>query len=76
MRVEPGLQRVVEETYHEAAEEAQGRGLSLLTAHKEGVVAATMLLVALTGREDTEARSFVVALNLRPQPGALSLTAA
>lgn len=76
MWVESGMQRVIEETYHEAAEEAHGRGLSLLTAHKEGVVAATMLLAALTGREDTEARSFVVALNLRPQPAVPSLTAA
>ena len=60
--------RVVEETYHEAADEAMGRGLSTLTAHKEGVIAAAMLLAALKGIEDEAARASVVGLNLRPLP--------
>ena len=37
----------VEEAYHEASTEALDRGQSMLTAHKEGVVAAAMLLAVV-----------------------------
>lgn len=60
---------MVEEAYHEAVTESLGRGLSTLTAHKEGVTAAAMLLSALTGRQDDQAKADVVALNLRPASG-------
>lgn len=60
-------ERFVEETYHEASTEALERGESKLTAHKDGVVAAAMLLAALIGLEDDPAREAVVALGLRPQ---------
>ena len=66
--MDTATQRVVEETYHEAVDEATDRGLSTLTAHKEGVIAAAMLLAALKGIEDEEARASVVGLNLRPLP--------
>ena len=56
----------VEEAYHEASGEALHRGESKLTAHKEGVVAAAMLLAAMSGMEDEPARQAVVALDLRP----------
>lgn len=58
--------RMVEDIYDEAADEAIGRGLNLLTAHKEGVVAAAMMLAALLGLEDEVARASVIGLNLRP----------
>ena len=48
---------------------AVNRGVSLLNAHKEAVVAAGMLLSALTGIEDDNAKSKVIALNLRPLTG-------
>ena len=64
----PATQRVVEETYHEATDEAVQRGLSALTAHKEGIIAAAMLLSALKGLEDEAARASVISLNLRPIP--------
>lgn len=57
---------MVEEAYYEAASEAIARGLTALTAHKEAVVAAAMLLAALDGQEDNAARAAVVALDLRP----------
>ena len=59
--------RLVEDAYQEAVQETVGRGQTLLTAHKEGVVAAAMLLSALGGLEDSAARDAVVALNLRPE---------
>jgi len=64
--MDASTQRMVEDIYHEAADEAVGRGGNLLTAHKEGVVAAAMMLAALLGVEDEVARSSVVGLNLRP----------
>ncbi len=60
---------MIEDAYHEALGEAVGRGVSLLNAHKEAVVAAGMLLSALTGIEDDNAKSKVIALNLRPLTG-------
>lgn len=60
---------MVEEAYHEAVRESAARGGSLLSAHKEGIVAAAMLLSALTGQQDEDAKGAVVALNLRPADG-------
>ena len=60
---------MIEDAYHEAIGEAVARGIGLLNAHKEAVVAAGMLLSALTGIEDDSARSQVIALNLRPLTG-------
>lgn len=60
-------QTMVEEAYQEAAREAISRGMSALTAHKEAVVAAAMLLSAVAGVEDEQAKAEVVALNLRPE---------
>ena len=42
-------QLVVESVYHETAAEALARGDTPLTAHKEAVIAASMLLSSLTG---------------------------
>ncbi len=58
---------MVEEAYFETVTEAMTRNESLLTAHKEGVTAAAMLLAALTGVDDEEAKKEVIALELRPQ---------
>ncbi|WP_026261769.1 hypothetical protein [Kiloniella laminariae] len=58
---------MVEEAYFETVTEALSRSESLLTAHKEGVTAAAMLLAAMTGTEEDDARREVVALDLRPQ---------
>ena len=60
---------MIEDAYHEALGEAVSRGVTLLNAHKEAVIAAGMLLSALTGVEDDGAKSAVVALNLRPLTG-------
>lgn len=57
---------MIEDAYYEALRESQDRGISLLSAHKEAVVAAAMLLAALEGLEDNAARAAVIALNLRP----------
>ena len=57
---------MVEDAYYEAFRESQDRGVSMLNAHKEAVVAAAMLLAALDGLEDDAARAAVIALNLRP----------
>lgn len=65
--MDAATRNMVEEAYHEAAEEAKVRGLSILAAHKEAVVAAAMLLSAMTGVEDEAAKSSVIALNLRPE---------
>ncbi len=53
--------------YYDTVDEALSHGNSLLDAHKEGVVAAAMLLAATTGIEDEDAKRQVVALNLRPR---------
>ncbi len=60
---------MIEDAYHEAFAEAVSRGGSLLTAHKEAIIAAGMLLSALIGLEDEEAKTSVIALNLRPLTG-------
>lgn len=65
--VEANNQYLVENTYSATVEETISRGGSLMDAHKEGVVAASMLLAAITGIEDELAKKEVVALNLRPQ---------
>ena len=57
---------MVEEAYFETVHEALGREESALTAHMEGVTAASMLLVAMSGTEEEQARREVVALGLRP----------
>lgn len=57
---------VVEGCYFETVKEALDHAQSPLTAHKEGVIAAAMMLAAITGVEDEEAKRAVVALNLRP----------
>lgn len=58
---------MVEEAYFETVTEAMARKESLLTAHKEGITAAAMLLAALTGLDDEEAKKEVIGLELRPQ---------
>lgn len=58
---------MVEIAYHETVDEAFERGASPLVAHKEGVVAASMLVSVMTGMEDEEAKRWVVALGLRPR---------
>lgn len=67
--MDASIRSLVDDAYHEAAEESLARGLSLLTAHKEAVVAAAMLLSAMTGLEDDSARNMVVSMNLRPATG-------
>lgn len=57
---------MIEDAYHETVTEAFQRGLSPLKAHMEGVVAAAMLLSAMVGVEDEEARKQVMDLGLRP----------
>lgn len=57
---------MIEDAYHEAVQEAMARGASALNAHKEAVIAAAMLLSAMTGVEDEAAKATVVGLNLRP----------
>ena len=62
-------QLVVESVYHETAAEALARGDTPLTAHKEAVIAASMLLSSLTGVENEPAKQAVVALGLKPPNG-------
>ncbi len=57
---------MLEGAYFETIEEALERSLSKLEAHKEAVTAAAMLLAAMEGLEDEEAKGMVVSLNLRP----------
>jgi len=57
---------MLEGAYFETIEEALERSLSKLEAHKEGVTAAAMLLSAMEGIEDEEAKGLVVSLQLRP----------
>jgi len=61
---------MLEESYLETVQEAIGAGNSSMDAHKEGIVAASMLLASLTGAEDEAAKSEVVALNFRPEMAA------
>lgn len=58
---------MIEDAYFETVKESFDRGLSPLKAHMEGVVAAAMLLSAVEGVEDEEARKKVLELGLRPQ---------
>ena len=58
--------QMVEEAYRETVEEAIGRDLGKMDAHKEAVIAAAMLLSAMTGIEDEAAKTEVVDLGLRP----------
>lgn len=64
--MDTATRQMVLDAYEEAAQEALDRGLSVLTAHKEAVIAAAMLLSAITGVQDEEAKQAVVALNARP----------
>lgn len=64
--MDSSMVEMVEEAYFETVNEALGRAESALTAHKEGVTAASMLLVAMSGTEEEEALREVVALGLRP----------
>jgi hypothetical protein len=65
--VEDATRSMIEDAYYETVEESFDRGLSPLKAHMEGVVAAAMLLSAVEGVEDEEARKQVMELGLRPQ---------
>ena len=60
------VQTMIEEAYSETVAETLKRDESQITAHKEGVVAAAMLLSAVTGVEDAAAHDAIVALRLRP----------
>ncbi len=62
-------QLVVESVYHETAAEALARGDTPLTAHKEAVIAASILLSSLTGVENEPAKKAIVALGLKPPNG-------
>ncbi|WP_169569123.1 hypothetical protein [Sneathiella limimaris] len=64
--MDPAIKDMVEECYFETVLEALNAGHSNLVAHKEGVTGAAMLLSSLNNMEDEEAKSAVVALNLRP----------
>ena len=66
MEMETSMIEMIEEAYFETVNEALGREESALTAHKEGVTAASMLLVAMNGTEEDQARREVVAMGLRP----------
>ena len=60
---------VVESVYHETAAEALARGDTPLTAHKEAVITASMLLSSLTGVGNEPAKQAVVALGLKTPNG-------
>ncbi len=64
--MKPEIQNVIVKVYHETVAEADAREASSMMAHKEGIIAATMLLAAITGVEDEAAKKEVVALGLRP----------
>lgn len=64
--IDPSIQAMVEECYYETVAEAMDAGHSKLVAHKEGVTGAAMLLSSMSEMEDEDAKSAVVALNLRP----------
>lgn len=61
---------MLEESYIETVQEALKSGRSNMEAHKEGVVAAAMLLASLTGTEDEKARQEVANLKFRPDMAA------
>ncbi|MEH6476104.1 MAG: hypothetical protein V7727_10460 [Sneathiella sp.] len=65
-QLDSSLKAMVEECYLETVSEAMSAGHSKLVAHKEGVTGAAMLLSAMSSMEDDDAKSAVVALNLRP----------
>ncbi|MBL4667478.1 MAG: hypothetical protein JKY04_08880 [Sneathiella sp.] len=65
-QMDGSLKAMVEECYLETVLEAMNAGHSKLVAHKEGVTGAAMLLVSLSTMGDDDAKSAVVALNLRP----------
>jgi|TARA_E500000318_G_scaffold98871_1_gene100508 phosphoribosyl-dephospho-CoA transferase len=64
--VDDSTRSMIEDAYLETVEESFERGLSPLKAHMEGIVAAAMLLSAMGGVEDEEARKQVMDLGLRP----------
>tara|TARA_R110002012_G_C11407728_1_gene586604 strand:+ start:138 stop:428 length:291 start_codon:yes stop_codon:yes gene_type:complete len=65
--VDDSTRAMIEEAYYETVSESFDRGLSALKAHMEGVVAAAMLLSAMAGTEDEDARKQVMDLGLRPR---------
>lgn len=65
--MDSATKEMIEEAYYETITEALSRSESLLMAHKEGVTAAAMLLAAMSGTDDDEAKKEVIALDLRPQ---------
>jgi hypothetical protein len=67
--MEAAIHIMIEDCYQETVLEALQSISSKLTAHKEGITAAAMLLAAMTGIEDEPARRQVVALGLRPAEG-------
>lgn len=68
--MDESVRTMLEESYIETVQEALKSGHSSMEAHKEGVVAAAMLLASLTGVEDDKARSEVAALKFRPDMAA------
>ncbi|SDG56193.1 hypothetical protein SAMN05216241_1244 [Limimonas halophila] len=52
----------IKEAYQEAVDEATGGGVDAGTAHQEGVTAAAMMVSAMDGLEDADARSQVEAV--------------
>ena len=57
---------LVESIYFETVKETLDRGGGNLSAHKEAITAAAMLLAAMSNIEDDAAKRAVVALSLRP----------
>lgn len=51
----------IKEAYQETVDEAAGRGVDAAKAHEEGVTAAAMLVAAMDGVDDAEARNQVAA---------------
>ncbi|MCR9257733.1 MAG: hypothetical protein NXI16_16750 [Alphaproteobacteria bacterium] len=64
--MDDAVRLMVSDAYDETVSEALSHDQSVLTAHKEGVVAAAMLYSAMTGIEDEEAKRCIVALGLKP----------
>jgi len=64
--MDDSIKLMLEESYIETVQEALNAGNSAMDAHKEGVIAAAMLLASMTGSEDDDARSQVAALQFRP----------
>ena len=65
MTMDADTAEMVKEAYDETVAEAVAQGNSPEVAHAEGVTAAAMLLSAVTGVEDQDARKQVEALNLK-----------